>query len=180
MALSAIDPKVALVVIDLQKGIAALPPVHPMDEVVQRAASLAAAFRGHGLPVVLVNVDGTSPARTETTRPSFTAPAGWADLLEELDAQPDDYRVTKQARSAFHGTSLDAYLRGLGVTQIVLTGVSTTSGVESTARSAYDHGYHVVLATDAMTSTKPVSVKVVIAALHSCRRRCLPFYPPRH
>jgi nicotinamidase-related amidase len=69
--------------------------------------------------------------------------------------QPDDHLVTKQARSAFHDTGLDAHLSGLGVTQVVLTGISTTSGVESTARSAYDHGYHVVLATDAMTDTDP-------------------------
>jgi nicotinamidase-related amidase len=58
-------------------------------------------------------------------------------------------------RSAFQDTSLDSQLRDLGVTQIVLAGISTTSGVESTARSAYDHGYHVVLATDAMTDTDP-------------------------
>ena len=65
--------------------------------------------------------------------------------------QPDDHLVTKQRRSAFHNTGLDAHLRGLGVTQVVLTGISTTSGIESTARSAYDYGYHVVLATDAIT-----------------------------
>ena len=69
--------------------------------------------------------------------------------------QPDNHLVTKQRRSAFHDTGLDAHLRGLGVTQVVLTGISTCSGVESTARSAYDHGYHVVLATDAMTDTDP-------------------------
>jgi nicotinamidase-related amidase len=77
------------------------------------------------------------------------------DLQKDLAPQPGDHLVTKQRRSAFHDTGLDAYLRGLGVTQVVLTGVSTTSGVESTARSAYDHGYHVVLATDAMTDTDP-------------------------
>jgi Isochorismatase family len=75
--------------------------------------------------------------------------------VDELDAQPDDHLVTKQRRSAFHDTGLDARLRGLGLTQVVLTGISTTSGVESTARSAYDHGYHVVLAIDAMTDTDP-------------------------
>lgn len=63
--------------------------------------------------------------------------------------------MTKQRRSAFHDTGLDVHLRGLGVTQVVLTGISTTSGVESTARSAYDHGYYVVLSTDAMTDIDP-------------------------
>ena len=46
---------------------------------------------------------------------------------------------------------MDDYLRGRGVTQIVLTGVATSIGVESTARSAYDHGYNVALVADAMT-----------------------------
>lgn len=71
--------------------------------------------------------------------------------------QPVDHPVTKQRRSAFHDTGLDAHLRGLGVTQVVPTGVSTTLGVESTARSAYDRDYYVLLATDAMTDTDPVA-----------------------
>ena len=65
--------------------------------------------------------------------------------------QPTDHLITKRRRSAFHDTGLDTLLRDLGVTQVVLAGISTSSGVESTARSASDHGYHVVLATDAMT-----------------------------
>lgn len=145
------DPKPALIVIDLQKGIVAVPTVHPIDEIVQRAASLATAFRRHGLPVVLVNVAGRAPGRTEASRPGPTPPPDWTELVAELQPQPDDHRVTKQRWGAFHGTSLDAYLQDLGVTQIVLAGVATSAGVESTARSAHDHGYHVVLATDAMT-----------------------------
>jgi nicotinamidase-related amidase len=151
MALSTLDTKTALVVIDLQKGLLSIPTVHPMDEIVQRAASLAAAFRRHGLPVVLVNVAGGAPGRTDASRPAFTPPPDWTDLVEELDAQPDDHRVTKLRWGAFHGTSLDTHLRDLGITQVVLAGVATSGGVESTARSAYEHGYHVVLATDAMT-----------------------------
>lgn len=88
--------RLALVVIDLQKGIVAVPAVHPIDEIVQRAPSLATAFRRHGLPVVLDNATGRAPGRTEAVRPSFTPPSNWADLADELDAQPDDYRVTKQ------------------------------------------------------------------------------------
>jgi MFS family permease len=156
MPLTTIDPKAALVVIDLQKGIVGAPTVHPTAEIVERSATLAGAFRQHGLPVVLVNVTGGAPGRTDRTRPSV--PIGspdWADLVDDLAPQPGDHLVTKQRRSAFHDTGLDAHLRGLGVTQVVLTGISTTSGVESTARSAYDHGYNVVLATDAMTDTDP-------------------------
>jgi len=59
--------------------------------------------------------------------------------------------VTKLRWGAFHEISLDSYLQDLGVTQIVLAGVATSRGVESTARAAHEHGYNVVLATDAMT-----------------------------
>ncbi len=137
--------------IDLQNGITAVPAVHPLDEVIQRSADLAAAFRRHGLPVVLVSATGTAPGRTEVPRPALTRPPGWADIVGQLDQQPGDLLVTKQTWGAFHATGLDTLLRERGVTQIVLTGVSTSAGVESTARAAYEHGYHVVLATDAMT-----------------------------
>ena len=153
MALTSIDPRAALVVIDLQKGIVPADADHPFAAVVQRSARLAAAFREHGLPVVLVNVTGQPSGRTDRTRPGRDTvfPPGWADLVEELKAQPTDHLITKRRRNAFHDTGLDTLLRDLGVTQVVLTGISTSSGVESTARAAFDHGYHVVLATDAMT-----------------------------
>jgi nicotinamidase-related amidase len=156
MTLTTLDPKPALIVIDLQKGIVDAPTIHPTGEIVERSASLADAFRHKGLPVVLVNVTSGAPGRTDRTRPPGTISSpDWADLVDELDVQLDDLLVTKQRRSAFHDTGLDAHLRELGVTQVVLTGISTTSGAESTARSAYDHGFHVVLATDAMTDTDP-------------------------
>ena len=68
-----------------------------------------------------------------------------------MDQQPADHIVTKQRWGAFHGTDLNDFLRQHGVTQVVLTGVATSIGVESTARSAYDLGYHVTLVVDAMT-----------------------------
>jgi nicotinamidase-related amidase len=157
MPLSTIDSTPALIVIDLQKGVLGLPTVHPVQEVVERTASLARAFRRHGLPVVLVNVTGGAPGRTEAGRPITDRPADWAELADELDPQPDDYRVTKERWGAFHGTSLDEYLRDRGVTQVVMTGVATSFGVESTARSAHEHGYHVVLATDAITDRDPAA-----------------------
>ncbi len=153
MALTTIDPTSALVVIDLQKGIV---PAHldtPVDRRRGAGDRLAAEFRRHGLPVILVNVTGRAPGRTETVRSGAgtALPAGWSDLIDELDVQPTDHLITKRRRSAFHDTGLDTLLRDLGVTQVVLAGISTSSGVESTARAAADHGYHVVLATDAMS-----------------------------
>ncbi len=100
---------------------------------------------------MLVNVTGGAPGRTEAARPAGERPADWAELVPELDAQPDDLLITKQTWGAFTGTDLDARLRARGVTQVVLSGISTSAGVESTARSAHEHGYHVALVTDAMT-----------------------------
>jgi nicotinamidase-related amidase len=151
MPLTTLDPTPALVIIDLQKGIVSGSVAH----VVPNAAALANAFREHDLPVVLVNVTGRAPGRTDADSggshgSTGTLAPGWADIIDELERQPGDYLITKRRRSAFHDTGLNTLLRDLGVTQTVLAGVSTSAGVESTARSAHDHGYHVVLATDAM------------------------------
>ena len=150
MTATTLDPRTALVVIDLQNGIVAYATAHPARDVVASASTLAEAFRRHALPVVLVNVTGGAPGRTEQPR-SAERPAGWADLVPELNRQPQDHAVTKRTWGAFTGTGLDAYLKAQGVTQIVLAGIATSIGVESTARQAHELGYHVTLAVDAMT-----------------------------
>jgi nicotinamidase-related amidase len=151
MPLTRLDTSAALVVIDLQKGIVGLPTVHPAGEIIGRTTQLARAFRERGLPVVLVNVTGAAPGRTDAGIPKFSFPADWTELVPELQRQPGDHIVSKQRLGAFIGTSLHDYLRQRGVTQVFLTGVATSSGVESTARSAYDYGYNVVPVVDAMT-----------------------------
>jgi len=151
MPFTKLDPVAALVVIDLQKGVVGFPTVHPIGQIVARTAQLARAFRQRGLPVVLVNVAGMAPGRTDAGMPKFAFPPDWAELVPELDQHPNDHLITKQRWGAFIGTSLHDDLRHRGVTQIVLTGVATSIGVESTARSAYDFGYNVALVVDAMT-----------------------------
>jgi nicotinamidase-related amidase len=153
MPITTIDPVTALVVIDLQKGIVAIPTVHPAAGVITHAAALAHAFRRRQLPVVLVNVAGGPfpPGRSETPAPSFPRDGDWAEIVPELDPQPGDLRITKMQWGAFYGTPLDLHLRRRRVTQIVLCGIATSIGVESTARAAHEHGYHLTLVTDAMT-----------------------------
>ncbi len=151
MPVTALDPKTALIVIDLQKGIVAL---HPMDGVVARARALADAFRARGLPVVLVNVAGGAPGRTEQPRPGGPFPDGWTELVPELGRQASDIVVTKRTWGAFASTDLEAQLRALGVTQVVIAGVATGTGVEATARQAYEQGFNVTLAIDAMADTR--------------------------
>ncbi len=152
MPLTQLDDKPALVVIDLQKGIVSQAMVPPAGEIIGRAVRLIAAFRAKELPVVLVNVAGRAPGRTENNS-AFAPPVDWHVLIPELDVQPSDILVTKLNVGAFYGTGLDRELRRLGVTQIFLCGISTSSGVEGTARNAYDRGYNVVSITDAMTET---------------------------
>lgn len=154
MALTRLDSNTALIVVDLQKGLVGLPVIHSIDDVIARARALADAFRARGLPVALVNVAGSAPGRTEQPRQTGPRPDGWTDLIPELSHQPSDIVVTKRTWGAFASTDLGAQLQARGVTQVVIAGVATGTGVESTARQAYEQGFNVALAIDAMTDMR--------------------------
>ena len=151
MTVTVLDPTTALVLIDLQAGIIALPTAHSAADVVAKSAELATAFRRLSLPVILVNVDAGAPGRTEQGRPMGTPAADWVTLVPELNITASDIYVTKRQWGAFTNTGLFETLKDLGVTQIVLAGLMTTKGVESTARHAYELGFNVALAVDAMS-----------------------------
>ncbi len=155
MALTTLDPKTALIVIDLQKGIVSLPTAHSTADVVTHASALASAFRRHSLPVVLVNVAGVAPGRSERAPSTQDLPPDWTELVPELDRQSSDHIVTKRTWGAFTDTDLDAHLKQFGVTQVVIAGVATSIGVESTARNAHELGFNITLAVDAMTDMNP-------------------------
>lgn len=151
MPVSTLDPATAVIVIDLQKFVVSLPCAHPMSTVVENAAALTAAFRSRGLPVVLVNAVGVAPGRTEQGFRGGAFPPDFAELVPELARQPSDHLVSKRTWGAFTGTDLESYLKSAGVTQVVICGVATSIGVESTARQAHELGLNVTLAVDAMT-----------------------------
>ncbi|HUN66618.1 MAG TPA: hydrolase [Bacteroidota bacterium] len=150
----------ALVVIDLQKGIAGMPvEPHPAGEVVRNAALLAQTCRRHEMPVVLVRVtpsaDGKDMLRPEadnTMQAVFPRPADWADIVPELGPRPGDIVITKRQWGAFHGTELDLQLRRRQIQTILLCGISTNIGVESTARFAFEYGYQQIFAEDACSA----------------------------
>jgi nicotinamidase-related amidase len=155
MALTTLDPITALIIVDLQKGIVGIPGLPAIGDVVENARTLAGAFRARGLPVVLVKVAGVAPGRTEQPRrQTGDFPEGWTDLIPELDRQADDILVTKRSWGAFANTDLEVRLKARGVTQVVIAGVATGTGVEPTARQAYEQGFNVTLAIDAMTDTR--------------------------
>jgi nicotinamidase-related amidase len=157
-----IDPaKTALVVIDLQKGIVWMPAMPRSSlEVVARAAKLAAAMRAAGGTVVLVRVtpspDGKDALKPITDNPATSAvgvpPPDWADIVPELGLEANDILITKRQWGAFYGTELDLQLRRRGVDTIILCGISTNVGVESTARDAFERGYQQIFVEDAMAA----------------------------
>src|SRR5450759_3491416 len=141
--------KTALVVIDLQKGIVGRQTAPYASEiVVKNAAALAAAFRKNGMPVFLVRVtpspDGKDALRpvADAAMPAQTPPPDWAEIVPEMGPKPDDFLITKRQWGAFYGTELDLEFRRRGITTMVLCGIATNIGVESTARFAYEYGYH--------------------------------------
>jgi nicotinamidase-related amidase len=154
MTATTLDPTTALVLIDLQAGITSMATQpHAAPDVVARSAALADAFRERGLPVVLVRVtsrpDGSDAAQGRTEVPRGGArPEGWDVLADELTGHPEDVVVTKRNPGAFYGTDLDLQLRRRGIRTLVLGGIATPFGVESTARDAWERGYQLVLPED--------------------------------
>jgi nicotinamidase-related amidase len=84
--------------------------------------------------------------------PTQTHPTGWTDIVPELGPKPGDFVITKHQWGAFHGTELDLQLRRRGITTIVMCGIATNIGVESTARFAFEYGYNQIFAEDAMAA----------------------------
>jgi nicotinamidase-related amidase len=155
-----LDPrKTALVLIDLQKGILGI-PLTPYDAaaVMANALALGKKLKAAGGIVVAVNVDFAAdgadrpPQEVDAPmqRPAGGMPADWAVLAPDVAALAD-VKVTKRQWGAFHGTELDLQLRRRGITTIILGGIATNFGVESTAREAWQHNYQVIIAEDACT-----------------------------
>ena len=154
----------ALVLIDLQKGIVGrvLEP-HSGASVVERAAALGRKFAELHAPIVLVNVAFSrggadrlaQPVDVPMQAPPGGMPADFSEFIPEIAALPAEVTITKRQWGAFYGTELDLQLRRRGITTIVLGGIATNFGVESTAREAWQHNYAVVVAGDACSSMGP-------------------------
>jgi nicotinamidase-related amidase len=150
---------IALVVIDLQKGIVGRQTApYPSADVVARSAHLANRCREIGVPVVLVHVafdaDRSDMLKqpVDSPNPATPLPPGWSDFVPEIGQRDRDIIITKRQWGAFYGTDLDLQLRRRGIETIVLCGISTNFGVESTARDAWERNYEIVFAEDAMSS----------------------------
>ncbi len=156
-----LDPKsAALVLIDLQKGIVGA-PLEPRSgaDILTCAKKLAEKFRAAGAPVFPVRVafspDFADAPRQKVDAPMQLPPGGlppeWSELADGV-AAPGDIIITKRQWGAFHGTELELQLRRRGVTTLVLAGIATNFGVESTARQAWELGFELVIVEDACAS----------------------------
>jgi NAD(P)-dependent dehydrogenase (short-subunit alcohol dehydrogenase family)/nicotinamidase-related amidase len=162
--MDSLDPRTtALVLVDLQKGILGFPLApHSGAAVLKAGAQLAKRFRAAGATVVLTRVTWSRNFADALQQPvdrplpgPAELPSGWSDFPTELEENAGDIIITKRQWGAFHGTELDLQLRRRGIKTIVLGGIATNMGVESTARQAWEHGYEIVFADDAISSINP-------------------------
>jgi nicotinamidase-related amidase len=153
--------RTALVAIDLQHGIVAHATApHAAATVVDRTRAIADALVAAGGTLVLVTVDFhpgfadalSQPTDVTTARSADGPPADYARIVPAFETATGALRIVKRQWGGFHGTELDLQLRRRGIDTIILTGIATHMGVESTARAAWEHGYALVLAEDAMAS----------------------------
>ncbi|MFF2043483.1 isochorismatase family protein [Kitasatospora sp. NPDC058170] len=149
-----LDPsRTALVLVDLMDRIVAAPLApRPGADVLEASLALAGAFREAGAPVVAIRVE----------RPGVAEQPPGSDLVAEVAAAADAV-VVKRTIGGFHGTGLDELLRVRGVDTLVLAGIATNLGVESTARAASDLGYELLFVEDAMTALTAEEHRAAVA-----------------
>jgi nicotinamidase-related amidase len=170
----------ALILIDLQNAIVGreLAP-HPAATVVRNGRKLAEAFRQAGAMVVYVRVDLATAYQPDGDEPPMRPPgappppAAASEIAAEAGFQPGDLLITKRQWGAFYGTELDLFLRRRQISTIVLGGIATNFGVESTARDAAERGFRLIFPEDAMSSMSAeahaFALKVVFRRLGKIR-----------
>lgn len=135
--------RTALVVIDVQKGMFALPDFQPHDgeAVVERIARLIAKARKERVPVFYVQHHGTGDHPFQPGKPGFP-------FHDKLTPQPGDDVTVKHHGSAFKETDFDDKLARAGIRHLVITGMQSEYCVDSAVRGAVERGYRVTLVAD--------------------------------
>ncbi len=166
--------RTALVVVDIQTDFAAPhgligrhgADMAPVEAVVDRIEGLIAAARSAGATVAFMRVvtrPETDSGALKTLYARRGMPGGQAICRIEdggadyyrVAPKPGDIEIEKLLFDSFHGTDLDQQLRARGIESVVMTGVSTDCCVDQTARSAFHHGYHVFVVSDACAAYEP-------------------------
>ena len=151
--------KTSVVVIDLQKGITAIQAEpYTAEIVIENSARILTAAREKEMPVFLIHVtpspdlkDALKPV-SETSFSFSKRDPSWSEYVPELNIKPGDFLITKHQWGAFYGTELDLQLRRRKIDTIILCGIATNFGVESTARYAYELGFNQIFVRDAMAA----------------------------
>lgn len=159
------DALTALVVVDLQQGTLPNARAYSSADWLRHAASLITAFRSCDLPVVIATSIGTPPGRTTHAAGGRDWPAEASVLLPEVGTGDGDILVVRRGLSVFAGTDLEDRLRRRGVTDVVIVGIATSYGVESTARAAYDLGFSVTVVADAVADLQQASHEHALATI---------------
>jgi nicotinamidase-related amidase len=150
-----LDPKkTALVLIDLNNAILSFNTApYTAPQVVEKSRKLAEAFRAAGVPVVYVTVDFNNFLKPAADQPfdmgDKPIPAVATEIAPSAGFQAGDILLVKRHWGAFAGTNLEQQLKARGIDTVVLTGISTNHGVESTARQGIGLGFAFVLVEDA-------------------------------
>jgi len=153
--ITALDKNTALVLIDFQNMVVETPVAHSIDEILNNTNKLIAAFRNKNLPIVFVNVKPKDAlwikSRKDVKMPAFPNDENLYKITNKLNTDSGDIFITKHTWNAFFETALQEQLQKNSITGIVLAGISTSIGVEGTARAASELGYNISFALDAMS-----------------------------
>jgi nicotinamidase-related amidase len=154
--------KTAIVIIDLQKGIAYRDNItpHSSETVINNNILLTNKLKNTDVLIVMVHVKNYGPETLHpiTDAPSLTPhqlPDDFSDFVMPIaydETVNNVIHIAKHNWGAFYGTDLDLQLRRRDIDTIILTGIATTVGVDTTAREAYQHGYNLICVEDAMSN----------------------------
>lgn len=153
--------KTALVIVDLQKLILSMPLApYSANELIKQVVGLSQAVKKGGGTLIRVITDFSkdladapqSNVDTPFRLPPTGMPIDATEIPASLTAITPDVIIYKRQWSAFYGTDMDLQLRRRGIEKVILAGVATNFGVESTARDAWQHHYQVIVAVDAVSS----------------------------
>jgi nicotinamidase-related amidase len=140
----ALDAKVALLVVDMQKGMASptlAPRNNPAAE--QNMLALLAHWRDAGRPIVHIRHMSRTPGSV------FWPGQSGCEFQDAFVPQDGEHVVEKNVPDAFANSGLERWLHARAISRLVVVGVSTNNSVESTARSGGNLGFKVIVASDA-------------------------------
>ena len=148
----------AIVVIDMQRGLVV--GAYRQEELVATVNGLIGCGRRAGVPVVFVQHNHA------VFEPMMRGARGW-QIFPDMDQQAEDLVIEKEACDAFYGTLLEDRLHGLGVRELIITGLQTEFCVDTTCRVALSKGFDVVLAADGHSTGDSHSPAADVVAHHN-------------